>query len=148
MARYLADTNILLRFADLGADHHPLAAQALVSLALQGHVVLMVPQCLYEFWVVASRPTSRNGLGWEARQVRELVDKLMMRFPLVPDTPAVFTSWLELVSTHEVLGKQAHGARLVAAMRAQGIGRLLTLNSEDFKRYAEVQAVHPSEVTA
>jgi hypothetical protein len=39
-----------------------------------------------------------------------------------------------------------HDARLVAAMRVDGLSRLLTLNVADFNRFPEILAVHPRDV--
>jgi len=44
-----------------------------------------------------------------------------------------------------VLGAQVYNARLVAAMLAHGINRILTFNVADFSRYG-VTAVHPVAV--
>ncbi len=62
-------------------------------------------------------------------------------------TPEVFSRWLELVTTHDVKGKQIHDARLAASLKAHNIETLPTLNSDDFKRY-DVNVVHPREVLA
>jgi predicted nucleic acid-binding protein len=48
------------------------------------------------------------------------------------------------VTTYKVIGVQVHDARLVAAMRVNGIQRLLTFNGDDFLRYKEIiQVIHP-----
>jgi predicted nucleic acid-binding protein len=39
---------------------------------------------------------------------------------------------------------KVHDARLVAAMKAHGIGRILTFNGEDFERYPDIEVVIPS----
>ncbi|CAN5844501.1 hypothetical protein BH24DEI2_BH24DEI2_15760 [soil metagenome] len=146
MPRYLADTNVLLRYADTGADQHSPILRALEALTLRQDEVVIVPQTIYEFWSVATRPADKNGLGWESVEVRRVVDKLVRRFALLHDTPRVFTNWLELVTTHDVKGKQVHDARLVAAMQTHGLSNLLTLNVKDFERYP-VTPVHPDDVS-
>lgn len=148
MTRYLADTNVLLRYADTGAAQHALVLDALAALTLRQDEVVIVPQTIYEFWSVGTRPADKNGLGWTPARVREVVDKLIARFPIFLDTPRVFDAWLELVTRYGVQGKQVHDARLVAAMRAHEVERILTLNTADFGRYTEVRALHPSEVRA
>ena len=100
---------------------------------------------LYEFWSVGTRPLSVNGFGCDSRRTRSEVERLLVRFLLLPDTPEVFSHWLELVTNHDVKGKQVHDARLIAAMKAHGLEHLLTLNAEDFKRF-EIKTVQPSEV--
>ncbi len=146
MPTYLVDTNILLRLVDTEAAEYPLVAGALRSLLARQMAVHIVPQAIYEFWAVATRPLSVNGLGWDWRSVRAEVDVFQSNYALLPDVPGVYESWLELVSKHQVKGKQVHDARLVAAMRAHGLTHLLTLNTKDFERYSEITAIHPGKV--
>jgi predicted nucleic acid-binding protein len=53
-----------------------------------------------------------------------------------------------LVLQHDVKGVQVHDARLAAGMIVHGIKSILTYNPRDFKRYAQIQVVHPAEVIA
>jgi predicted nucleic acid-binding protein len=73
---------------------------------------------------------------------------MLSLFPLLQDERAIFFRWLELVTAHEVSGKPAHDARLVAAMLRHGLMCLLTFNTADFARYSEVTVVHPDGVIA
>ena len=66
-------------------------------------------------------------------------------FVLLPETPEVFSTWLELVTTQQVSGKQVHDARLAASLKAHGVETLLTLNGGDFRRF-DISVVHPREV--
>ena len=147
MSRYLMDTNILLRYADTGAGQHSLIVQALEILALRQNEVVMVPQTVYEFWSVATCPADKNGLGWTTTEVSNVIGKVIKRFLLLPDTPDIFENWLELVTRFEVKGKQVHDARIVAAMQTHNVATLLTLNTKDFARYAEIEAVHPEDIS-
>jgi hypothetical protein len=47
-----------------------------------------------------------------------------------------------------VSGKKAHDARLVAAMLAHGLSRLLTFNVSDFARYPGITVLEPAQVLA
>jgi hypothetical protein len=71
------------------------------------------------------------------------VAKILRRFPLAPETRAVLTEWFRLVTTHRVIGKQAHDARLAALCNVENIG-CLTFNAGDFKRYG-TRTVVPSD---
>jgi hypothetical protein len=42
--------------------------------------------------------------------------RLKALFLLLPDTPAVYPEWERLVTAHQVIGKHAHDASLVAVM--------------------------------
>jgi len=66
-------------------------------------------------------------------------------FELAADDPEIYPIWKGLVVTHRVLGAQVYDARLVAAMLAHGIDRILTFNVADFSRYG-VTVLHPAAV--
>ncbi len=51
-------------------------------------------------------------------------------------------------SQYQVSGKNAHDARLVAAMMVHGISRILTFNVGDFMRYAGIAVLDPQQVLA
>jgi predicted nucleic acid-binding protein len=113
-----------------------------------GHTLCVVPQNLYEFWVVCTRPLANNGLGKSVAEAAAEVAKLKTIFTLLDDTPAVFPTWEQLVSTHAVLGKNAHDARLVAAMLVHGVTHLLTFNDADFRRFTAITVLIPTSVLA
>jgi predicted nucleic acid-binding protein len=57
------DTNILTRLAQASHPHFATALAAVQQLESAGHALCIVPQNLYEFWAVATRPVTDNGLG-------------------------------------------------------------------------------------
>jgi hypothetical protein len=65
---------------------------------------------------------------------------------IVEDRPDIFQYWLQPVSSYGVQGKQVHDLRLVAAMKAHGIDRLLTSNKPHFTRYTEITPFAPGDV--
>lgn len=143
---FLVDTNILTRLAEPGHTMHQPALDAVKRLILQGHRLHIVPQNLYEFWVVCTRPTSVNGLGKTAPEAMAELTSIKSLFLLAEDTPAIFIAWESLVTSVPVLGKNAHDARLVAAMTVHGLNHLLTFNVKDFQSYAGVIATTPADV--
>ena len=68
-------------------------------------------------------------------------------FVVLADTDAILAEWERLVVRYRVIGKQAHDARLVAAMLVHQVTHLLTFNSDDFKRFTEITVVNPQNVT-
>ena len=144
----LLDTNVLLRVADRQSKHHSVAFGAISELRHQGHELRTVPQNVYEFWVVATRPLDRNGLGLTAEETASRLDEFRRLVPLMRDERGVFTAWQTLVVQHGVIGKNAHDARLVAAMLRHGLNHLLTFNRQDFARYSEVTVWTPDEVVS
>jgi predicted nucleic acid-binding protein len=49
---------------------------------------------------------------------------------------------------YQVVGKNAHDARLVAAMIVHGIERILTFNNTHFQRYQEIDVISPDQVVS
>jgi predicted nucleic acid-binding protein len=145
---YLVDTNVLLRWSQTQLPEHPLAFGAVDTLQRRGEVVFLTPQNLVEYWSVASRPASSNGLGNDPAEVDRDVRRLEQFFPLVPDIPAIHGEWRLLVVALAVSGRQVHDARLAAVMRAHGIDRILTFNTADFLRDPGITAVHPRDAVA
>lgn len=142
----LLDTNILLRLLEPKDPEYALVRQAIRTLTARGESLCFASQNLVEFWNVCTRPASKNGLGLTPRETDERARLLESRFQLLPDNAGVHTEWRRLVLAQSVTGVQVHDARLVAAMVAHGVPRLLTLNDRDFTRYAAITTVHPREL--
>lgn len=142
----LVDTNILARSAQPGHSMYQAAVDATDALRRQGEQLCLVPQNFYEFWAIATRPVADNGLGMTPAQAQAQVAQLKQLFTVLPDTPAVFPEWERLVTHYQVRGKNAHDARLVAAMNVHGVGRILTFNIQDFQRYQGITVLHPSSL--
>jgi predicted nucleic acid-binding protein len=144
--RVLLDTNILARLTEPGHAMHPGARDATRSVASQGHTLCIVPQNLYEFWVVCTRPQASNGLGKTATEAASELANIRTLFTLLDDPPALLPSWEQLVTVNAVLGRNAHDARLVAAMVVHGITHLLTFNDADFRRFPGITVLTPALV--
>jgi len=146
--KVLVDSNILLRLAHTNDPQHQLTKDATAKLHMAKDELCTVPQNIYEFWVVATRPISVNGLGFSVTQVQSELIRLRRLLTFVDETPAVFLEWEKLVVLHAVVGKNAHDTHLVAAMMVHGITQLLTFNKQDFLRFTNITALTPGEVMA
>ncbi len=145
--KYLLDTNILLRLLDENSSQHELVSDAISQLFLQQVQILICPQNLAEFWAVATRPISANGMGFDTQMAREAIDLFRNRFGMLYDHPNALEIWVDLITQHQVSGKPTHDTKPVALMLAHQVEKMLTINVADFKRFTEIQAVHPSEIT-
>jgi predicted nucleic acid-binding protein len=143
---YLADTNVLLRFADHTHPIHPTVRAAVRKLRTSGHSVRATPQNFVEFWNVTTRPIERNGFGLVPATADRLLRLVERLFPLLPDSPAVYTEWRRLVVSFGVSGIQVHDARIAAAMIVHGMTHILTFNTTDFARCGTrgIVAVNPT----
>lgn len=142
----LVDTNVLLRRIQPLHDHHRHAVDATARLVESAEPVHVTPQNVVEFWAVATRPVAGNGLGLPTTTAVAEIARIERVFALLPDHPAIYDHWKRLVATHGVIGNQVYDARLVAAMMAHGVGRILTFNTGDFTRYG-IEVIHPSAVS-
>ena len=140
----LVDTNILLRSVQTHHSHYPIVEHAFSVLRANNESLHVAVQNFVEFWAVASRPAgSENGLGMPPETVARELAVLKDLFALLPEPASVFQDWEQLVTAYRVSGKNTHDARLVAVMKAHGIGTILTFNVQDFARYKEITALHP-----
>ncbi|MBE9012259.1 type II toxin-antitoxin system VapC family toxin [Pseudanabaenaceae cyanobacterium LEGE 13415] len=146
MSQYLLDTNIVLRLSNPIDPQHILATDAIFRLIAQGHQCVITPQVLFEFWVVATRPTTVNGLGWTTEQANDSIERLLDRFPLLEERPEIFPLWLQLVNDNNIQGKRSHDIRLIAVMLSHSVDHLLTLNPNDFAVTASITVIHPQTV--
>jgi predicted nucleic acid-binding protein len=146
MTKYLLDTNVVMRFCNPSDVQNPLAVDAISRLLAQEDECLLTAQVLVEFWVVATRPISVNGLGWTIEQTRSTIDQLLNRFPLLGESAKTFPNWLNLVTNSKVMGKRTHDAHIIAAMLAHGITHLLTFNPSDFAITSTIKIIHPQDL--
>lgn len=146
--KFLLDTNILLRLSDSSNSAHALAVSAIEHIHRNGHHGVLIPQIVYEFWVVATRPIAVNGMSMEVDEVDHSITAWTSQFPLLRDDNCVLDDWRVLVVNHQIKGKPAHDARLVASMLRHGVTHLLTFNTPDFRRFSGITAISPDAVVA
>jgi len=144
--RILLDTNILLRSAEPRHVQRQTSVDAIDMLRQPGHDLIIVPQVLYEFWSVATRPIEQNGLGMSPAEAHVELTTIQRLFRLLRDERAVYAIWEQLVSALGVKGKRAHDARLAAAMQRHAVTHVLTFNATDFARFALITALTPNDV--
>jgi len=145
--RVLIDTNILTRSVQPSHNMYPPAVHAVTELKIRGNDLCICPQNLVEFWVVATRPQSVNGLDMTTTEAELELTKIQSLFRLLDDNSLIYREWKRIVVDYRVSGKNAHDARLVATMKTHGVRQLLTFNEADFKRYSEITVLTPETIT-
>lgn len=143
---YLSDTNTLSALTKRQNPQYFDVRRALTVLRKQGAKLCIVPQNLIEFWAIATRPTTANGLGLSVIKTSLEIRKFKRYFTVYNDTPDIFAEWENLVLKHNVSGKNVHDTRLVAAMLTHNITHFLTFNVKDFERFSEITVVNPQTV--
>ncbi len=143
---YLSDTSIVLRLAQPHLPVYQTVLNALSKIRKSGERLVIVPQILVEFWVVATRPTNINGLEMTTDNAEKELEKLQKLFTVLPENEKIFEEWKTLVVKYKVSGKPTHDTRIAAAMIVHKIENILTLNPNDFKRFTEIKAIRPQDI--
>ena len=130
----LTDTNIPLR-SHPSDPHYELTNSALAKLRQRNESLCIAPQNLIEFWAVATRPRTENGLGMDVFTAATEIGKLLQLFHLLPYTPQVVETWRQIVVAQGISGKQTHDAHLAAIMQVHAVSVILTFNSGHFERF-------------
>jgi len=89
MAYCLLETNVLLYLANSAASEHWAAKGTVTRMLAAGDRLAIAAQVLFEFWSVATRPASANGLGWTAPQTRTAIDGFRGKFAMLAEPPEV-----------------------------------------------------------
>lgn len=140
--RIFVDTSVLVRERDVHSSLHPIAVAALTKLVQGGWELCTAPQCVMEFWAVATR----GGLGLSVQEARADVERLLQTHTLLSEPADIFTRWLDVVETYGVSGRQVWDAHVAAVMKYHTVQPILTFNTADFERYDFLQVIDPSAV--
>ncbi len=143
---YLVDTNVFLRSRDAGSPLRDMCTRVVRQLIDSDEDIYVCTQVLAEYWVVATRPITDNGMGLGTDVAAAEIDKILSVFDSLAEAEDGSRRWRDLVARYRVVGKKAHDARLAALMLAHGVTHILTLNTSDFARYQGVTAVSPAEL--
>jgi predicted nucleic acid-binding protein len=134
--KVFVDTNVLLRSL---IDEFPesAACRALVVAQRKAENEMWISrQVVRELLVQLTHPrTLKTPLTGE--QVQSQLEAVFRLFRVADETSITTDTLLMLLREYSVSGKQIHDANIVAAMLANGIDTLLTLNTADFKRYED-----------
>ena len=137
MALILTGTNVLARRFERASPQSPLASAAMKRIRARGDELVIAPQTRYELWVVLTRPTTaRGGLGVTPTEAARLLAACVGVCRVLPGSPAILPTWLDLVKRYNITGVRAHDARLAAAMKVHGVSEVLTFNGRDFQAFA------------
>jgi len=143
---FLVDTNILIRWVQPSVPDFELVRRAIQHLEDSRDIPCYTSQNLGEFWNVLTRPADRNGYGLGLDAVLARTQQVEAKFCLLADEVAVHETWRKLLVTQRVSGTMVHDARLVASMHVHAVKRILTFNTRDFTRFADIEAVHPADL--
>ena len=138
------DTNVLIYATRRTASEHAAAQAALARLEGEGHSLWISLQVLREYLAAVTRPQAKSSalpMGTAIADVR----RFQQVFYVAEDRPVVLDRLLDLLAAHLGAGRQVHDANIVATMLEYGIHRLLTFNAADFRRFAGIIELEPTQ---
>lgn len=125
-------------------DEHP-ACKRIFSVASQAGIQLACTgQIVREYLVVATRPIANNGLDLSSSDALRNVRSFGTRLHLLPEPIEVVAELGELISAHGLAGKRIHDANLIASMKVDGVGTLVTSNTDDSSVFPSVRSPTPA----
>jgi len=143
---FLVDTNVAARRILTEDPLHTMIKRAVDTLIVRGDVVMITAQNLVEFHALATRPLDANGLGLSSTEANKQARDIAAIFPLLEETPDIYTQWRMLMENYDVRGRQVYDARLVAVMLAHDVTNILTTNTAHFRRFPEITVLEPKDI--
>ena len=145
VAKVFADTNVFLRANIMSIEGYEACDTLIKRYWSEGAEVWISGQVIREFIVQVTHPkTMKTPLL--IRDVVEMLNTVIPLFRVADETPAVRAELLNLLKAYPTAGKQVHDANLVATMLAYKIDTLLTLNTDDLKRFSDkIKLISPLE---
>jgi predicted nucleic acid-binding protein len=134
--RVMLDTTVLLAATDETRAEHRDALTVLNDWAAVRTDLCTSGQILREYLAVATRPAENNGLGLDLADALGNVRAIRERTTLLAEDSKVADRLLGLLADVECRGRQVHDANVVATMLVHGIGTVVTMNLDDFARFA------------
>ncbi|MCL2781714.1 MAG: PIN domain-containing protein [Actinomycetia bacterium] len=132
--RAFLDTNVYLTATDPKRARHRSALFALEQWPSRGVRTYTSTQVLREYLVVATRPTTANGLGLSPDEALANVEEFEKATEVLPDTLKSWDKLRALLAESKLTGVRIHDANIAACALANGIDTVLTANSADFHR--------------
>ena len=130
------DTNVLVYANVIETPFHEQALAAINAAYQANRTIWISRQVIREYLVTMTRPQAFENLP--KATVLEQIKQFSARFEVADDLPAVTENLLALLANYPLGGKQVHDANIVATMQACGIPALLTHNTKDFERFADL----------
>lgn len=144
VAKAFLDTNILLRATVIQYPQYNEIKAFVQSYTDAGTELWISRQVIREYITQATRPQLFMS-PITVEQVETQYQRMRTLYKVADETEAVTRQLMLLLKAYPTGGKQVHDANIVATMLPYGIDTLLTLNSEDLKRFQDrIKIVSPN----
>ena len=131
------DANVLVYAMDADAPQHAASRTLLDAAQHSGLTLYVTPQILCEFYSVVTNPR-RVPKPRSAGDALAAVSSLLVFLRLLPVPTHTLDELMNLLRRHPVTGGEIFDLQIVATMKVNGIQRIYTFNSDDFKAFPEI----------
>jgi predicted nucleic acid-binding protein len=133
----MVDTNVLIYITVNPNPWYNAARQWLDRLFNEGFGLCISSQIAREYLVVLTRGDVFERSFTPEEAIHEL-DAILSVFALLDESGRSVSHLSDLMRHYQIRGKSIHDANIVATMLAHGVKRLATYNSEDFRKFEEI----------
>jgi predicted nucleic acid-binding protein len=138
----IVDANVLVYAFDVKAPQH-LASRALLDAARTGATTLyLTSQVLCEFYSIVTN-ARRVLKPRTSSDALTAISDLLGFLRVLPVPATAVDELVALLLRNPVIGGEIFDLQIVATMKLNGIPRIYTFNSEDFKPFQEIEAFMP-----
>lgn len=117
-----------------------------LALLESGTPLVLSAQVVHEYLVVATRPTSANGLGMPMPDALANVREFRQSVRLLPEERPILPTFLALLERVPCTGSRVHDAHIVATALAHKVGTIVSLNPGDLASLSpDVVVLSPGE---
>lgn len=141
----LVDTNVFLSATDRSRANHREAQGFLKGCTGAGVHCAVTGQILREYFVVATRPTTANGLGLSLGDALANMAVFRGRTVFLDENEAVSRELEVLVRRHSLTKKRGHDTNIAAVLAVFRVPYLVTANTDDFAVFEDLRVLTPGE---
>jgi predicted nucleic acid-binding protein len=134
------DTNVLIyqTFEDFDREKHEIVCRVLEELSENNYKIYISSQILREYFSISTN-SKFFGKPLEVEEALSKIEEFCNNFEVVYDSALSISKLKQIVSKYRIRKKNIHDANIVAAMMANQIDEIFTLNTRDFSRYEEIE---------
>ncbi len=137
----LVDTGVLISAVDIARSNHDVCRHL-----IERHPALsLCAQSCREFLAVSIRPVAANGLGMSCEHACANLETLRGRIVTLPEEKPLLSVLLDVIRSHQLVGRSIHDAGIVAAVIAHQLGGLVTTDAQIFSRYPGMRVITPQD---
>jgi len=138
----LIDANVLVYAMDADAPQHAASRALLESARDRSATLYVTSQIICEFYSIVTN-SRRVPKPRSPAETITAISGLLAFLRVLPVPAYMVEGLVGLLRRHPVSGGEIFDLQIVATMKANGIQRIYTFNTDDFEAFSELEVVTP-----